>query len=382
MAQRGQRPVRLLRVLAALALMIGAVVAPPASTAVSAQTTETAPSAGSENKLRVSTKKIEPFVFVGEDDAVTGFSVDLWDEVATALNVKTEWVVRDTVKELIADVADESSQAAIAGISMTPEREAAIDFSHSYFDSGLQILVRQTSSPNPVKVFLKTLTSSDIRYPLLLVFGFAVLVAHIIWLVERGNNADFPKPYFAGIWEGFWWASVNVMTGGDAEKRVGTGIARIVALAWMVIGLMLVAYLGGSVASALTVSQLQSNIKGVSDLPGKRVVTTTGSVAAQYLTEFGVTHTTVDSFGEDTYQKLANKQLDALVYDSPTLRFAAKRYGNDQLAVVGSIFAPDKYGIALARNSPLREKINSTLLELQRNGKIDELTTKWFGTAD
>jgi polar amino acid transport system substrate-binding protein len=398
-----QRPVRLLRIIGALALVVGAAVVPLASPASSAQSAKTtvpvnppvavpdtvpapntspAPSQNSRTKLRVSTKKIEPFVFVGEDKTVTGFSVDLWNELAKSLNVETEWVVRDTVKELIADVADESSEVAIAGISMTPEREAEIDFSHSYFDSGLQILVRQTSSPNPVKVFLKTLTSSDIRYPLLLVFGFAVLVAHVIWLVERGSNEDFPKPYFAGIWEGFWWASVNVMTGGDAEKKVGNGIARLVALAWMVIGLMLVAYLGGSVASALTVSQLQSNIKGVSDLPGKRVITTTGSVAAQYLDNFGVPYTSVDSLGEDTYQRVINKEIDAIVYDSPTLRFAANRYGKDQLAVVGSIFAPDKYGIALRSSSDIREQINGTLLELQKNGKIEEFTNKWFGRSD
>jgi polar amino acid transport system substrate-binding protein len=127
------------------------------------------------------------------------------------------------------------------------------------------------------------------------------------------------------------------------------------------------------------VSQLQSNINGVSDLPGKRVVTTTGSVAAQFLDQVGVTYTTVDSLGEETYRRLINKELDAVVYDSPTLRFAASRYGKDKLAVVGQIFAPDKYGIALAPNSPLREKINGTLLELQKSGKIAELTTKWFG---
>jgi polar amino acid transport system substrate-binding protein len=381
---------RLLRLVGAISLMVGAVAGSLcAPTKVSAQeaTTTTAASPTPNGlqpgaTIRVSTKKIEPFVFVDDNKTVSGFSVDLWQEIANKLDVKTEWVVRDNVKQVIADVESGFSPAAIAGISMTPEREKAIDFSHPYFDSGLQILARQSASPNPLKVFLKTLTSKDIRYPLMLVFGFAVVVAHVIWLVERGNNEDFPKAYFPGIWEGFWWASVNVMTGGDAEKKVGNGVARIVALAWMVIGLMLVAYLGGSVASALTVSQLQSNINGVGDLPGKRVVTTTGSVSAQYLDQMGVTYTSVGSLGEETYRKLINKEFDAIVYDSPTLRFAANRYGKDTLAVVGQIFAPDKYGIALATNSPIREKINGTLLELQKSGKVAELMAKWFGAEN
>jgi polar amino acid transport system substrate-binding protein len=377
---------RLVRFTGAVLLMLGTVAASlSVSTEAAAQETPTTTPATPTTDfqpgqtIRVSTKKIEPFVFVDENKSVSGFSVDLWQEVANKLDLKTEWVVRDNVNQVIADVKSGSSPAAIAGISMTPEREAVIDFSHSYFDSGLQILARQSSSPNPLKVFFNTLTSKDIRYPLILVFGFAIVVAHVIWLVERGSNEDFPKAYLPGIWEGFWWASVNVMTGGDAEKKIGNGVARIVGLAWMVIGLMLVAYLSGSVASALTVSQLQSNINGVSDLPGKRVVTTTGSVAAQFLDQVGVTYTTVDSLGEETYRKLVNKELDAVVYDSPTIRFAANRYGKDKLAVVGQIFSPDKYGIALATNSPLREKINGTLLELQKSGKVAELTTKWFG---
>jgi len=43
---------------------------------------------------------------------------------------------------------------------------------------------------------------------MLKVFGLGVLVlllmAHIIWLVERGSSEEFPKAYLPGIWKALW----------------------------------------------------------------------------------------------------------------------------------------------------------------------------------
>lgn len=332
--------------------------------------------------LLVSTKKIEPFVFVDDKNQVAGYSIDLWDAVAKRLNVAYKWEVRKTVKEVLADVTEKRADLGIAGISMTPDREAVLDFSHPFFDSGLQILARKANGPNPLAVLWKTVRSRDLRYPFGLLFGFAIIIAHIMWLVERKNNPDFPKKYLPGVWEGFWWASVNVMTGGDAEKKVGRGVARLVALAWMTIGVLLVAYVTGAVASALTVSQLESDIQSVRDLQGRRVLTTTGSTAAEYLERIGIPVRTVPALEPQHYEQLLNNDIDAIVYDSPSLRYAANRYGRNRLAVVGQIFEADKYGIALPTGSPLREQINATLLQLQRDGTYADLATKWFGSED
>jgi len=47
--------------------------------------------------------------------------------------------------------------------------------------------------------------------------------------------------------------------------------------------------------------------------------------------------------------------------------------------VVGKPFEPQNYGIALANESPLREKLNLSLLSLIESGGLERIQAKWFG---
>jgi polar amino acid transport system substrate-binding protein len=81
---------------------------------------------------------VKPFVFE-EKGSLTGFSVDLWQEITKQMNVKSEFVVKPTVKELLASVNSHEAALGIAAISITAEREMQWDFSQPMFDGGLQI---------------------------------------------------------------------------------------------------------------------------------------------------------------------------------------------------------------------------------------------------
>jgi polar amino acid transport system substrate-binding protein len=350
------------------------------SNVVSAQTT-TVPqrtTVPQPTQLRVSTKPIEPFVIIDKNGAVRGLSIDLWNEIDRRLGTKTTWQVRANVKEILADVETGKADAAIAGISMTPEREAQVDFTHPYFDSGLQILTRQSSSKSAPRLFFDTVTSRRVFEPFLWVMAAAVVMAHLMWFSQRRKNPDFPKGYGKGMWESTWWAVVNVMTGGDASKTVNRGVGRVLAFLWMTLGVLMIAYLTGQFSSAVTVADLKSDINGPGDLFGRKVETTSGSTAAAYLDQIGLPHRDVDAITAASYQRLLSGQIDAIVYDSPTLRYAASKFGG-RLNVAGPIFHADKYAIALPPNSVLREHINEVLLQLQADGTMTNLSTKWFG---
>ena len=74
-------------------------------------------------KIRVGIKSLEPFVFIDENGQYSGFSVDLWKAIAADLGIQYDWVPAGTVNELIANVEFGKTDAAIAGISLTPQRE-------------------------------------------------------------------------------------------------------------------------------------------------------------------------------------------------------------------------------------------------------------------
>ena len=71
--------------------------------------------------LRVVTKEIEPFVFLG--DELSGFSIDLWEELAQAAGFEYEFVVVETVTDQLNTVERDEADAAMAAISITKDRE-------------------------------------------------------------------------------------------------------------------------------------------------------------------------------------------------------------------------------------------------------------------
>ena len=75
--------------------------------------------------LKVGIKPLDPFV-VRSGDTYSGFSIELWDEIARRNGWQTTYVWHDTLAPLLDDVSAASVDVAIAGISITREREARL----------------------------------------------------------------------------------------------------------------------------------------------------------------------------------------------------------------------------------------------------------------
>ncbi len=331
--------------------------------------------------LRVGTKPFAPFSFVQEGQYI-GFSIDLWREVAKELELEYELYGEKTVVDLLNSVSSKNTDVAIAGITITAEREETVDFSHSFFESGLQILVPIHSQASPVNTFVWLIFSPILLKTIGVLLAVVIISAHLLWFFEREKNPEmFPKEYLKGIWEACWWSVVTVVTVGYGDKAPIGVAGRIIATIWMFTGVLLVSYFTASVSSALTVQQLETSIQGLEDLNGKRVATVKGSTAAQYLADRPMKKVEFELV-EEAFKSLEESEVDAIVYDSPVLQNYAAQDGVDKARVVGSTFERQSYGIALKTNSPYREQINLALLRLVENGTYDEIYQKWFGKIE
>lgn len=334
-----------------------------------------------EAQLRVATRLIRPFVFE-QDGRLTGFSVELWQEIAKQLNVRSEFVVKPTVSDLLASVNNHEANLGIAAISITAERELKWDFSQPMFDSGLQIVTPiQTTGGALIKAVAANLFSSAVL-PYVSAVGFIlILIAHLVWLLERRNSTGMlpHRNYYPGIFEASWWAASTLATQADQMPRAA--LARMVAVFWMFASVVFIAYFTAAVTSTLTVQQLQGDIKGPEDLPGKRVASVSGSTSAAYLRQQNVE---VSEFSkvEDGFAALLAGQADALVYDAPVLLYFASHEGKGKVQTVGAIFRKENYGIVFPDKSPLRKRVNEALLKLKESGTYDQLYKKWFGGTE
>jgi polar amino acid transport system substrate-binding protein len=325
--------------------------------------------------LRVAVKPIAPFV-LKQGAEWTGFSIDLWNALAQSLKVDTVWVEVNTVGDQLQAVKGGNADAAIAAITITRERENIVDFTQPYFDSGLQILVHAQGGNR----FLDVFDSIPWRTIATLLGVFILLMfvmANILWIVERRSSENFQKGYLKGMGEGLWGVALIVATGEHGDRDASRIVKRLIVFFMWLVGVVLIAQLTATVTSTQTVDRLNSKIRGTADLAGKKIATVNGTVAADYLTEQGLLYVAVAT-AEEGCDLVLEGEVQAMVFDAPTLQYLATKRGNGVLRVIGPIFASQKYGIAVADGSPLRKRINRALLEMYEDGRYRTLYNKWF----
>ncbi len=352
--------------LLALAVAVGSAPSGPAH----AQTTPT-------ETVRVAIKPLEPFVTKRADGSYAGFSIDLWDEVARRNGWKTEYIWNETVGDLLATVKDGRADAGIAGISMTQEREEVLDFSYPMFNAGLSVMVGAASETTWRQSVGRIFSPTLFR-----LLGLVILVlfvaGNIVWVFNRHRD-DYPQGYIRGVGEGMWWSGATIMANEPSGREPSRAWSRIIALIWIFGGIIFVANLTASISSQLTVQRIEGRINGVDDLGGKRLATVKGTTAAKELQTRGLPFEEVANLAE-AYTALDTKKIDAIVFDAPVLLYRASHSGKGRERVVGSIFRPESYGIALPTGSPRREQIDAALLSMTADGTYNALYNRYFAT--
>jgi len=328
--------------------------------------------------VKVATRLVKPFAFE-EGGSLTGFSIELWQEINILLNARTEYVVKPNVVGMLDATQSGEVDLAISAISITEEREKNWDFSQPMFDAGLQVLVGTAGGGGGgIGRILGALFNASFLPTLVFVVVGAILAGHVTWLFEsrRANGLLNNRAYFPGIFEATFWAASTLAT--QAEEMPKSPAARIVAVIWMFIAVIFVAFFTAAVTSSLTVQQLRGDIQGPDDLPGRTVATLRGSTSADYLKRNSVTASEFNTVDE-AIDALMKGDAEAVVYDAPILRYYASHEGKGKVQVVGTVFRKESYGILFPTDSRLRKPVNEALLRIKENGTYDRLMNKWFG---
>ena len=330
---------------------------------------------GPDGVLDIAVRKVEPFAFP-TPRGWSGYSIEMWEEAADALKIPYEYQEKASVAEQLEAVRSGKADAALGAISITAAREEEFDFSIAMYDSGLQILTKPSNGS--AWSLLPKMFSSTVLFLLLGVIALLILVGHVVWLIERRRNEDFPRKYLPGVWEGTWWAIVTMSTVGYGDTRVKTKAGRLVAMCWILLGLVLVAEFTAIITSTLTVTRLESDVNNLGDLNGKRVVTVANTTSVQFLEGLGIQALEVDS-AEQAFQAVESGKAAAFVFDAPILRSFVVSSGDDSLQVVGPVFQPQGYGMAFPSGSEIITPIDLEFLKQREDGFAADLSSKYLG---
>ncbi|MBS0580111.1 MAG: transporter substrate-binding domain-containing protein [Proteobacteria bacterium] len=333
-----------------------------------------------QTELRAVTFVAPPFV-IEHGDKLTGFSIDIWDEIAARLNVKTVYEKALTPGAGLDALRSKKVDLGISAILMTAARDREFDFSQPILESGQQVMIRagrDTVTGSPLKDLLRLLFSSTTMAWL----GIAVLLvfipAHVIWLLER-RDAEGVIPndrYFPGIFHAAYWSVSTLLC--QAQQMPRRWLARIIAILWMFTSVVFIALYTAQLTTFLTVQQIHGAINGPEDLPGKPVGTLAETVSVAYLRE---QNAKVVEFGhlEDMFKALLAKKVDALLLNAATLRYYESHDGRGLVEVVGPEFKKGQLGIAFPEGSPWRRRVNNALLTMHEDGTYQRIEERWFG---
>jgi polar amino acid transport system substrate-binding protein len=360
-----------------LCMMLLALVASVATAAGAQERSPETSDSDAPRILRVGTKVAPPFAMRDEGGKWTGLSILAWKEFAREEGLRYEFVELP-LSDLLAGLQDDSLDAVVAALTMTSEREELFDFSHRIATSGLGIALRKQDPPL-MAVFL-TFASG----PFARIFGLTLvaltLASVVLWLLERhGNPEHFGGSVLKGIGSALWWSVVTMTTVGYGDKSPRSIPGRLLAVVWMIAGVILISALTATITSALTVNQLESPIQGHEDLRDLTVATVSGSASEDLLRKRGI-RTLLEASLDECVESLVQELADAIVYDAPILRYYALENPHQPIQVMPQTFRRWDYSIGLPKDSPLREPLNRLLLRYKTTSRWQELRIRFLGS--
>ena len=124
-----------------------------------------------------------------------------------------------------------------------------------------------------------------------------------------------------------------------------------------------------------------STIASQADLDGKTVAVQSGSTAQEILEGAGLNITeNALATNVECLQQLELNLVDAVFMDSVVANYEIKESGKNYVLLSDGL-EEEEYAIGFRKNDQaLRDKVQQTLSEMKADGKLGEISEKWFGS--
>ncbi|XP_067420921.1 glutamate receptor ionotropic, kainate 4 isoform X1 [Emydura macquarii macquarii] len=344
------------------------------------------------------------------NDRYEGFCMDMLKELAEILhfNYKIHLVgdgvygvpeANGTWTGMVGELIARKADLAVAGLTITAEREKVIDFSKPFMTLGISILYRVHMGRKPGYFSFLDPFSPGVWLFMLLAY---LAVSCVLFLVARLTPYEWysPHPCSQGrcnllvnqysLGNSLWFPVGGFMQQGStiAPRALST---RCVSGVWWAFTLIIVSSYTANLAAFLTVQRMDVPIESVDDL------------ADQTAIEYGTIHggssmTFFQNSRYQTYQRMWNymysKQPSVFVKSTEEgiARVLNSNYAfllestmneyyrqhNCNLTQVGGLLDTKGYGIGMPVGSIFRDEFDLAILQLQENNRLEILKRKWW----
>lgn len=293
-------------------------------------------------------------------------------------------------------IEDKDIDFAITDLTITSEREKAVDFTTPFMNLGISILFG-TPEPAPPKLFAFMLPFSNAVW---ICLGFAYLgTSLVLYVVGRLCHEEWQNPYPCiedppalenqfTLANALWFNLGAVLLQGSEIAPVAYG-TRAVASVWWLFALVITSSYTANLATLLASKSSTDLIHNVEELANNNLGIKYGAKKG------GSTYNFFKNSQNPTYHKMyeqmskepmplsneigikkVENEKYAFLMESTSIEYETER--NCKVQKVGGLLDRKGYGIAMKKDSPYRQELNLALLNLQEAGVLREMMHTWW----
>lgn len=320
-----------------------------------------------------------PFAFL-EDGEWKGIGVDLWQMIADKLGYSFRFEplpYEDLTKALVEKRVD----VIVGEITVSAADEEIIDFSQPFLQTNVLVAVNSEHwRQDWIKIMMGAWDWSIIRV-LIGVFFAMMIVAVIIWLVERhGKDGHFSGKSHQGLGSAMWFSVVTMSGVGYGDKIPQTFLGRFITIIWIFCGLLLMTAFTATVASTVATAQTRVAVTNMDTLKHQLNGVLSGGNAELLLRNEGAHVVKFESL-ETALAALNESKLDTVVGDGISLRYLLKESYPKRLHLLPVRLGLAHIAFGLPQGSDLREPINVALLQVLDSPQWEKLTNQYVGQS-
>jgi ABC-type amino acid transport substrate-binding protein len=333
-------------------------------------------SAQDKQPLRVAVYTEAPFGYRDTQGEFQGLMVEVWRDIAAELGLDYELVATD-MQGLMNGLAEHRYDVGLGAITITPQREAIVDFSQPVNPSGTGIAIAKNNVSAVFKTFAGPIALAILKLAAGLI-GLLLISGVLVWFVERRHERDPGHRDIDTIEDGLWWSAVTISTIGYGDKVPRTRLGRVFGILWIFASLVMLSLFTANASAIFTVAKIESHIETVEDLRKVRVAAAANSSGEEYLLREQVRYRQYGDIRE-ALDALVSEEVDAVVSNVPVVQYLNNTVYKHQINIAPQYLLKNNMGIALAPGSDLREPINQVLLALIAEPKWQAAVNRYLG---
>lgn len=344
------------------------------------------------------------------NDRYEGFAIDIIDEMSKQLGFNYTFEVQeDNVygslqkatgewNGMLRKIIDGKADLAITDLTITSERESAVDFTTPFMNLGISVLYRMpTQAPPSWSSFLLPFSYEVWGY----LIGSWLIVSLVLYIIGRMSAEEWTNPYpcitepeeletpYTFIDTPFF--IIASLVNGASDFAPGGYATRTIATAWWCFCLIITNTYTANLAAALSTQPTVWPFKQADELPyqdkikygAKRDGSTISffktatyepyKLMYQYMMEHASEVLTDNN--EDGLIKVQQEDY-AFFMESSSIEYFTQRHCN--VTQVGALLDAKGYGIAMKKDIYYRNQLSGAILRLKESGVITELQDKWW----